>query len=207
MATASRFISGVTAYSSELRAQGKTGPPHIWSGNSESKYLSERQDALMWKRSLHPPAQLKSQVDLATDTVNLSSELGLQDCSVALPGKRILVIFSSADIKVCVNTLIELKHMHKCVDILGKKTLDDCSLWLIPEELRYTERALKHHMCKHEHRSDNHEKKKIRKHIPFSPNENCGIRTQTVPGSLCLFCKDWDKQLCFYNRVFETFNR
>ena len=164
----------------------------------------------MWKYSLHPAAQLKPQADLDTDTVKLSSELALQDCSVALPGKYILVIFPSVDIKVCVNTLIELKHMHRCVGILGKKTLDICSLWLIPEELRDTERAFKNQICKPEHRSGNQETKKIHKHIPFSPDENCGFRKkspQTVPGSLCFSCKDWDKQLCFYNCVFEIFNR
>lgn len=122
----------------------------------------------MWKCSLHPAAQLKSQVDLATDTVNLSSELALRDCSVALPGKYILVIFPSVDIKVCVNTLIELKHMHRCVGILGKKTLHICSPWLIPEELRYTEMAFKNQICKHEHRSGNQETK-THKHIPFPP--------------------------------------
>lgn len=67
----------------------------------------------------------------------------LQYCSVALPGKYILVIFPSAGIKVCVSTQIELTHMHRCVGILGKKTLDICSPWLIPEELRYTEKPFK----------------------------------------------------------------
>lgn len=97
----------------------------------------------MWKCTLHPAAQLKSQGDFATNTVNLSSELVLQDCSVALPGKYIVIIFPSVEIKVCVNTLTELKHEHRCVGILGKKILDICSLWLIPEELRYIKRAFK----------------------------------------------------------------
>lgn len=161
---------------------------------------------MMWKYSLHPAAQPKSNVALATDTVNLSFELALQDCSGALPGKRILVIFPSADIKVCVNTLIELKHTHKCVGMLGKKTLDICSLWLIPEELRYTERAFKNQICKHEHRSDNQETKKIYKHIPFSPNENCGFRKknhhrQSLVASAC------SAKTGISNCVFETFNR
>lgn len=76
----------------------------------------------MWKCSLHPAAQLKSQADFATNTINLSSEFALQDCSLALPGKYIVIIFPSVEIKVCVNTLTELKHEHRCVGILEKKT-------------------------------------------------------------------------------------
>jgi len=137
----------------------------------------------MWKCSLHPASQLKSQASLTTDTVNPSSELALQDCSGALPNKYILVVFPSVDIKVCVNTLIELKHMHGCASILGKKTLDFCSLWLILEELRYTERAFTNQICKHKHRSGNQQTKNIDKHIPFSPNENCGFRKKITTDS------------------------
>lgn len=97
----------------------------------------------MQKCSLYPATQLKAQTDLVTATVNTIFELALQDCSAALPGKCRLVIFPSAVIKVCTNTLTELKHMHGCVGIVGAKTLEFCSLWFISEGLRYTERALK----------------------------------------------------------------
>lgn len=142
----------------------------------ESNLNIKRCGALIWKCSFHPALQPKAQVNLATDTVNFCSELALQDCSGALPSKYVLITFPSADTNVCVKTLTELKHMHRGVGIMGKKTLNICSLWFIPGELRYTDRALKNHIYKYEHGSGNQEMKRINKHIPFSPNENCGFR-------------------------------